>query len=58
MHDNADVAIGYVNVLFGEVYRVGKELFGNGRVEVFDIKYSEGVMIFVLYVGEPVNYRR
>ena len=45
MRDNADVAIGDVNVLFGEVYRVGKELFGNGRVEVFHIKYGEGVMI-------------
>ena len=58
MHDNADVAVGDVNVLFREVYRVGKELFGNRRIEVFDIKYGEGVMIFVLYVGEPVNYRR
>ena len=54
MHDNVDVAVCNVNVLFGEVYRVGKELFGNGRVEVF----GEGVLIFVLYVGEPVNYRR
>ena len=58
MHDNVDVAVCIVNVLFGEVYRVGKELFGNGRVEVFDVKYGEGVLIFVLYVREPVNYRR
>ena len=40
------------------VESVTEELFGNERVEVFDIKYGEGVMIFVLYVGEPVNYRR
>ena len=58
MHDDVDVVICNVNVLFGEVYRVGKELFGDGRVEVFDIKYGEGVLIFVLYAGEPVNYRR
>ena len=58
MHDDVDVAICDVNVLFGKGYRVGKELFGDRRVEVFDIKYGEGVLIFVLYVGEPVNYRR
>ena len=51
-----DVAICNVNVLFGEDYRVGKELFGDGRVEVFDIKYGEGVLVFqcAVYVGEPV----
>ena len=58
MHDDADVTICNVNVLFGEVYRVGKELFGDGRVEVFDVEYGEDVLIFVLYVGEPVNFRR
>ena len=35
-----------------------RSFFGYGRVEVFDVKYGEGVMIFVLYVGERVNYRR
>ena len=49
MHDDVDVVICNVNVLFGEVYGVGKELFGDGRVEVFDIKYGEGVLVFVLY---------
>ena len=58
MHDDVNVAIWNVNILFGEDSRVGKELFGDGRVEVFDIKYGEGLFIFVLYVGEPVNYRR
>ena len=46
MQDDVDVAICNVNVLFGEDYRVGKELFGDGRVEVFDIKYGEDVLVF------------
>ena len=52
LHDDVDVVIcNHVNVLFGKDYRVGKELFGDGRVEVFDIKCGEGVLIFVLYVS-------
>ena len=35
--------------MFGKGDGVSKEFFGDGRVEVFDVEYSEGVLVFVLY---------
>ena len=49
MHDNVNVAVCYTSVLFGKGDGVSKEFFGDGRVEVFDVEYGEGVSVFVLY---------
>ena len=49
MHDNVNVAVRYSSVLFGKGDGVSKEFFGDGRVEVFDVEYGEGVSVFVLY---------
>ena len=49
MYYSVNVAIRYISVLFGKVDSVSKEFFGDGRVEVFDVEYGEGVLVFVLY---------
>ena len=49
MHYNVSVTVRYTNVLFGKGDGVSKEFFGDGRVEVFDVEYGEGVLVFVLY---------
>ena len=50
MHNNVDVAVRNGSELFGEVDCVCKEFLSNGRVEVFNVKYGEGMLIFVLYI--------
>ena len=49
MHYNVNVTVRYTSVLFGEGDGISKELFGDERVEVFDVKYGEGVLVFLLY---------
>ena len=49
MHYDVNVAVRYTSVLFGKGDGVSKEFFGYGRVEVFDVEYGEGVLVFVLY---------
>ena len=49
MHYNVNVTVRYTSVLFGNGDGVSKEFFGAGRVEVFDVEYGEGVLVFVLY---------
>lgn len=48
MHDNVNVAVRNCSELFGEVDCVCKEFLSDGGVEVFNVKYGEGVLIFVL----------
>ena len=48
MHYNVNVTVRYTSVLFGKGDGVSKEFFGDGRVEVFDVEYGEGVLVFVL----------
>ena len=55
MHNNIDVAVRNGSELFGEVDCVCKKFLSNGRVEVRNVKYGEGMLIFVLYRGEPVD---
>ena len=49
MHYNVNVTVRLTSVLFGKGDGVSKEFFGDGRVKVFDVKYSEDVLVFVLY---------
>ena len=49
MHYNVNVAVLCTSVLFGKGDGISKEFFGDGRVEVFDVKYGEGVLVFVFY---------
>ena len=50
MHYNVNVAVRYTSVLFnGKGDGISKEFFGDGRVEVFDVEYGEGVLVFVFY---------
>ena len=49
MHYNVNVAVRYASVLFGKGDGISKDFFGDGRVEVFDVEYGEGVFVFVLY---------
>ena len=49
MHYNVNVTVRYTSVLFGKGDGVSKEFFGDGRVEVFDVEYGEGVLVFGLY---------
>ena len=49
LHFNVNVAVCYTSVLFAKGDGVSKEFFGDGRVEVFDVEYGEGVLVFVLY---------
>ena len=49
MHYNVNVTVRYTGVLFGKGDGVRKKFFGNGRVEIFDVGYGEGVLVFVLY---------
>lgn len=53
---NVNVVVCYISVLFGKGDGVSKEFFGDGRVEVFDVEYGEGVLVFVLYGWELVDY--
>ena len=49
MQYNVNVAVRYTSVLFGKGDGIGKEFFGDGRVEIFDVEYGKGVLVFVLY---------
>ena len=56
MHYNVNVTVRYTSVLFGKGVGISKEFFGDGRVDVFDVEYGEGVLVFVLYGSKPVGY--
>ena len=45
MHYNVNVAVRYTSMLFGKGDGISKEFFGDGRVEVFDVEYCEGVLV-------------
>ena len=47
MHYKVNVTVRYTSVLFGKGEGFSKEFFGDGRVEVFDVEYGEGVLVLV-----------